>query len=150
MPLIKEMKVNVEDVKFIKRYLKKMPMLAARALRKAIAAEARLVLKKSQELVPVRTGTLKRSKFLKRAKARGGAVVISLGYSVKPGSYPAASGGTRTVRLDYSSIVEKGSSAFNVGFSGRFFMRKALAMTKPGRGKRIGKFVVADLKRAGR
>jgi len=145
--LIKEIKVDKRAVTRIKKYIEKMPKAVSASLRKAIAAEARLVMKKSQELVPVRTGLLKRSKFLNRAKSIGGRVVISMGYRVKPGEYPAASGGSRKVVIDYAPIVEQGSSAYGVNFTGRFFMRRAFALTKPGRAQRIAKFVRQDLKK---
>lgn len=145
--LIKSLKFNPRDITRIKKYLNKAPAVVKASLRKAIAAEARHVMKKSQEIVPVRTGLLKRSKFLGRAKSSGAVVEISMGYAVKPGEYPSAYGGTRKVTIDYAPIVEAGSSAYNVNFDGRFFMRRALNMTKAGRPARIAKYVRADLKK---
>ena len=147
MPLIKSIEFDRRDISRIKKYLSKTPKVVNNALRKAIAAEARYILKKSQEIVPVKTGLLKSSKFLKRAKSNGYTTDISMGYAVKPGVHPTVSGGTRNVKVDYAPIVEAGSSAFNVGFTGRFFMRRAFSMTKSGRSERIAAFVRKDLRK---
>ena len=149
MALIKELKFNRQDITRIKKYLSKAPNVVNNALRKAIAEEARLILKKSQEIVPVRTGVLKRSKFLKRAKSNGHVTSISMGYAVKPGKYSTKSGGSRNVTIDYAPIVEAGDSEFNVNFTGRFFMQRAMDMVASGRAKRIASFVRKDLRNMG-
>ena len=136
MPVIKGIVVDPKDVTRIGKWLKNTPKLVNAAMRKAASAEANEIMRVSQDIVPVVTGTLKRSKFIGRAKSTSSQTAISFGYEVK-----------LVGKDDYSAYVEHGDSKFNVKFTGRFYMRRAVSMTRNGRKKRIAQHVRAAIKK---
>lgn len=137
--LIEGLNFDPRQVTRIRKYLKKMPKAVAASARKAIAAEARTTIMKAQEVVPVVTGLLKRSSYIKRSAGGVTKVQIQFGFKVKEANR-ARSGKTRVI--DYAPHVEYGT----INFEGRFYMRYAKNFTKAGRPKRIAQFIRKDLK----
>lgn len=124
------LKISTSDLTRIDKYLNKVPKKVLAAIRLAQGVEARLTIAKSQELVPVVTGLLKRSKFIGRSKTTGKTTTISIGYKVKD-----VRKGNKSV-FDYAPPVE----------ALRGYMKRANNSTRIGRKKRIQKFVSAALR----
>lgn len=138
----KGLKFNARDVTRIKKYLKDYPKVVQAAARKALAAEARIIYEKSQQIVPVITGTLKSSGHVGRASSKGTATFVDVYYEVKkirPG---------RKEHFNYAQVVEEGRTGYRP-FSGRFYLRRAVNSTRNGRPKRLAQFVRKEIKGKG-
>lgn len=133
------MEFDAQAITRIRKYWKTLPKKINKEVRKSVAEEARLILRRSQELVPVRTGLLKRSKFLRRSSTTGTKSTIRFGYKVKEAK--------RNVKrvYDYAPVVEYGRKSPNP-FPGRFYLKRAFELSKRGRVKRVSKAVRRAIK----
>lgn len=139
MPIETEMRFNPQQITRINKYLKSMPKKVNAELRKAMSVEANIVMKKSQENVPVITGLLKRSKYIRRAKSGQTVTSVVVGYEVKEAR------GNRKEVFDYAQVVEEGRKGYRP-FDGRWYLRRAYNSAKRGRLQRVSKAVRKGLK----
>jgi len=92
--------VEVKGTEELHRVLEKLGERAQAELGKALYAEAELIMTESKKQVPVDTGTLRASGFVKEPETKGGKVEVELGYG-GPASKVNPKTGQRTEEYAY-------------------------------------------------
>jgi len=72
--------VEIKDTKELQRTLEKLDKRAQAELKKALYAEAELIMTESKKQVPVDTGTLRSTGYVKQPEEKGDLVEVEMGY----------------------------------------------------------------------
>jgi len=126
------MAFDPSEVSGVRRAFKKIPKVVNKAMRKVAAEEGRRVIQETSKVVPVRTGLLKRSSFIGRAKGGAQGTEITVGYKVVK-----IRKGAKKV-FDYAPIVEARQGYFARGYK----------MARRGRATRIARRLKEEINKA--